>query len=193
MVQLFTGGLLLGGSLYILLLLFAPYTETPRALGEGVSSILGRVLHRWVSFGGTCLRRWFLLPYRHAIGAIHSAPHRRRLLCRHPSAGEGAPDLAEDLGSDRAEGRRLEPLWLLRVPYEQPPGLNVPRQTRLRLPPYSGPQQVGGACACPTGAACLTGMLKDWALREPVRVESNWGKGVPSTCWETRDLPLPTL
>lgn len=46
MVQLFTGGLLLGGSLYILLLLFAPYTETPRALGEGVSSILGRVLHR---------------------------------------------------------------------------------------------------------------------------------------------------
>ncbi|XP_069996185.1 uncharacterized protein [Penaeus vannamei] len=44
-VQLFTGGLLLGGSLYILLLLFAPYTETPRALGEGVSSILGRVLH----------------------------------------------------------------------------------------------------------------------------------------------------
>lgn len=46
MVQLSMGGLLLAGSLYILLLLFAPYTEQPRALSGGVSSFLGRVLHR---------------------------------------------------------------------------------------------------------------------------------------------------
>ncbi|XP_042886560.1 uncharacterized protein LOC122262586 isoform X5 [Penaeus japonicus] len=44
-VQLSMGGLLLAGSLYILLLLFAPYSETPRALSGGVTGFLGRVLN----------------------------------------------------------------------------------------------------------------------------------------------------